>query len=124
MFRYFDNPINKNIYKVGLFSIDEDALIYIDLSRKDNIYYMKDKFVKELAEKEQELEKYTKTLSDKELEIEEKKQIVQNNALRTLFALQTEDAECIYQTYTKCFVILKQMVPPCEYLPMKHQCML
>ena len=48
MFRYFDNPMNKNIYKVGLFSIDEDALIYIDLSRKDNIYYMKDKFVKEI----------------------------------------------------------------------------
>ena len=48
MLRYFDNPMNKNIYKVGLFSIDEDALIYIDLSRKDNIYNMKDKFVKEI----------------------------------------------------------------------------
>ena len=47
--------------------------------KKDSLYLNKDKFVKELEEKEQELEKYTKTLSDKEIEIEDKKQIVQRN---------------------------------------------
>ena len=49
------------------------------ISKKDSLYLNKDKFVKELEEKEQELEKYSKTLTDKEIEIEEKKQTVQKN---------------------------------------------
>lgn len=49
------------------------------LERKNNLFLNKDRFVKELEEKEQELEKHSKTLSDKELEIENKKSIVQKN---------------------------------------------
>ena len=47
--------------------------------KKDNLYLNKEKFEKELKEKEEELEKYSKTLSNKEIEIESKKQIVQKN---------------------------------------------
>ena len=47
--------------------------------KKNNLYSNKEKFEKELREKEEELEKYSKTLSDKELEIESKKKIVQDN---------------------------------------------
>ena len=51
----------------------------IKLEKKNNLFSNKEKFVKELAEKEEELQKYTKTLSDKELEIEAKKQIIEKN---------------------------------------------
>ena len=47
--------------------------------KKKNLYTNKEKFEKELKEKEEELEKYSKTLSDKEVEIENKKKIVQDN---------------------------------------------
>ena len=47
--------------------------------KKDNLSNNREKFEKELKEKENELEQYSKTLSDKEIEIEEKKQIVQKN---------------------------------------------
>ena len=47
--------------------------------KKNNLFSNKEKFEKELKEKEEELEKHTKTLSDKEIEIENKKQIVQTN---------------------------------------------
>lgn len=47
--------------------------------KRDNLFNNKEKFEKELQEKELELEKYSKTLSDKELEIEEKKKIFQEN---------------------------------------------
>ena len=47
--------------------------------KKKNLYTNKEKFEKELKEKEEELEKYSKTLSDKEVEIESKKKIVQDN---------------------------------------------
>lgn len=49
------------------------------LEKKNNLFNNKEKFEKELKEKETELANYTKTLSDKELEIENKKQIVQKN---------------------------------------------
>ena len=47
--------------------------------KKNNLFNNKEKYEKELKEKELELEKYAKTLSDKEVEIEGKKQIVQTN---------------------------------------------
>lgn len=47
--------------------------------KRDNLFNNKEKFEKELQEKELELEKYSKTLSDKELEIEEKKKVFQEN---------------------------------------------
>ena len=49
------------------------------LEKKNNLFTNKEKFEKELKEKEEELAKYSKTLSEKELEIENKKQIVQKN---------------------------------------------
>ena len=49
------------------------------LEKKTNLWANKEKFEKELAEKQAELEKYAKTLSDKELEIEDKKKKVQDN---------------------------------------------
>ena len=51
----------------------------IKQEKKKNLYNNKEKFEKELKEKEEELEKYSKTLSDKEIEIESKKKIVQDN---------------------------------------------
>lgn len=47
--------------------------------KKNNLFNNKEKFEKELREKEEELEKYSNTLSDKEIEIEAKKKIVQDN---------------------------------------------
>ena len=49
------------------------------LEKKNKLFTNKEKFEKELKEKEEELAKYSKTLSEKELEIESKKQIVQKN---------------------------------------------
>ncbi len=49
------------------------------IERKNNLFQNKDKFEKELKEKETELEKYSKTMSTKELEIEKQKDIVQKN---------------------------------------------
>ena len=49
------------------------------LEKKTNLWANKEKFEKELSEKQAELEKYAKTLSDKELEIEDKKKKVQDN---------------------------------------------
>ena len=47
--------------------------------KKLNLGANKEKFEKELLEKQEELEKYAKTLSDKELEIEDKKKKVEEN---------------------------------------------
>ena len=82
--RISNNQANYDRYEVEITELDNRNKELEEeknqkISKKDSLYLNKDKFVKELAEKEQELEKYTKTLSDKELEIEEKKQIVQNN---------------------------------------------
>ena len=49
------------------------------INKKTNLLNNKEKFDKELKEKEAELEKYSKTLSEKELEIERKKHIVESN---------------------------------------------
>ena len=49
------------------------------VAKKEGLFANREKFAKELEEKELELEKYTKTLTDKELEIESKKKIVQDN---------------------------------------------
>ena len=49
------------------------------INKKTNLLNNKEKFDKELKEKEAELEKYSKTLSEKELEIEIKKHIVESN---------------------------------------------
>ncbi|MDR0979538.1 MAG: chromosome segregation protein SMC, partial [Lachnospiraceae bacterium] len=49
------------------------------LDRKTNLYSNKEKFEKELAEKEEELASITAKLSNKETEIEEKKKVVQDN---------------------------------------------
>ncbi len=49
------------------------------IEKRDRLVNNKDKFEKELKEKEQELEKFSKNMSEKELEIENKKKIVQEN---------------------------------------------
>ncbi len=49
------------------------------IAKKDRLANNKEKFEKELAEKEKEFEKYSKNMSEKELEIEEKKRITQEN---------------------------------------------
>jgi len=49
------------------------------LSKKSNLFADKERFEKELAEKEKELEKLTGKLSEKELEIEEKKKKLNDN---------------------------------------------
>jgi chromosome segregation ATPase len=49
------------------------------LDKKTNLYSNKEKFEKELAEKEQELASITAKLSSKQTEIEEKKKVVQDN---------------------------------------------
>ena len=51
----------------------------LKLEKKTNLFSNKEKFQKELDEKEKELEDLTKKLSDKELEIEEKKKQVETN---------------------------------------------
>ena len=57
--------------------LEEEKQSKID--KKENLLNNKEKFDKELKEKEEELAKYSKTLSEKELEIENKKQIVEKN---------------------------------------------
>ena len=48
-------------------------------SKKESLFTNKEKYEKELAEKEKELASYTKTLSEKDIEIEAKKKNVQDN---------------------------------------------
>ena len=52
------------------------------LDKKENLSQNREKFQKELNDKQKELEELTKKLSDKELEIEGKKQIIENNTDR------------------------------------------
>ena len=49
------------------------------IAKKENLFANKEKFAKELEEKEQELAKFTAKLSDKELEIESKKKKVEED---------------------------------------------
>ena len=51
----------------------------LKLEKKNNLFTNKEKFQKELQEKEEELEELTKKLTDKELEIEKKKKQVEQN---------------------------------------------
>ena len=52
------------------------------IAKKENLFNNKDKFEKELKEKEEELNKLTAKLSDKQLEIENKKKIIEENTDR------------------------------------------
>ena len=49
------------------------------VEKRDRLVNNKEKFEKELQEKEKELEKFSKNMSEKEVEIESKKKIVQEN---------------------------------------------
>ena len=57
--------------------LEEEKTLKLD--KKNNLFSNKEKFQKELEEKEKELEELTKKLSSKELEIEEKKKFVEKS---------------------------------------------
>ena len=71
----YDKEIEELIQKNK--DLEEEKQSKID--KKENLLNNKEKFDKELKEKEAELEKYSKTLSEKALEIEGKKHIVESN---------------------------------------------
>ena len=62
-------------------------------AKKDNLIANKEKFVKELNEKEKELEKIVSELNGKELEIEDKKQKLQDNIDRKYEAIALINSE-------------------------------
>jgi len=74
-FNRFDKEIEE--IKVRNVSLEEEKTS--KLEKKNNLFTNKERFQKELDEKEKELEELTKKLSDKELEIEEKKKQVEQN---------------------------------------------
>ena len=71
----YDKEIEELIQKNK--DLEEEKQSKID--KKENLLNNKEKFDRELKEKEAELEKYSKTLSEKALEIEGKKHIVESN---------------------------------------------
>ena len=74
-FSRYDNEIEE--IKTRISELEEEKKT--KLNKKNNLFSNKEKFQKELEEKELELEELTKKLSSKELEIEEKKKIVEQN---------------------------------------------
>ena len=74
-FERLENEIKENIEKLGI--LEEEKIQKQD--KKTNLRDNKDKFAKELEEKEAELKKLTDKMSEKELEIESKKKTVQGN---------------------------------------------
>ena len=74
-FSRYDNEIEE--IKTRISELEEEKKTKLD--KKNNLFSNKEKFQKELDEKEKELEELTKKLSSKELEIEEKKKIVEQN---------------------------------------------
>ena len=87
MVRYFKELENRNK------ELEDEKTLKQE--KKKNLYNNKEKFEKELKEKEEELAKHSKTLSDKEIEIESKKKIVQDNIdnkYEIIASLNTEKA--------------------------------
>ena len=74
-FTRFDNEIEEIKNRNKELEEEKNA----KLEKKTNLFSNKEKFQKELQEKEKELEDLTKKLSSKELEIEEKKKQVETN---------------------------------------------
>ena len=74
-----DNRYNAEIEEIKLRIKDLEEEKKAKLDKKNNLFTNKEKFQKELEEKEKELEEANKKLSSKELEIEEKKKIVSDN---------------------------------------------
>jgi len=73
------NRFEKEIEEIKLRNVSLEEEKVLKLEKKNNLFTNKEKFQKELEEKEQELEELTKKLSVKELEIEEKKKQVEQN---------------------------------------------
>ena len=74
-----DNRYNAEIEEIKLRIKDLEEEKKAKLDKKNNLFTNKEKFQKELEEKEKEWEEANKKLSSKELEIEEKKKIVSDN---------------------------------------------
>jgi len=73
------NRFDKEIEEIKLRNASLEEEKTSKLEKKNNLFTNKERFQKELDEKEKELEELTKKLSDKELEIEEKKKQVEHN---------------------------------------------
>ena len=73
------NRFDKEIEEINLRNAELEEEKTSKLEKKNNLFTNKERFQKELDEKEKELEELTKKLSDKELEIEEKKKRVEQN---------------------------------------------
>jgi len=73
------NRFDKEIEEIKFRNVSLEEEKASKLEKKNNLFINKEKFQKELEEKEQELEELTKKLSVKELEIEEKKKQVEQN---------------------------------------------
>ena len=73
------NRFDKEIEEIKLRNVSLEEEKQSKLEKKNNLFTNKERFQKELDEKEKELEELTKKLSDKELEIEEKKKQVEQN---------------------------------------------
>lgn len=81
------------------------------LEKKNNLFGNKEKFTKELEEKEQELEKLTLKLSEKELELENKKRIVETNVdLKYEKTNEIATIEANYENLNKREKTLKQEI--------------
>ena len=70
---------SKEIEEINFRNIELEEEKKLKLEKKNNLFTNKEKFQKELEEKEKELQELTTKLTDKELEIEEKKRKVEEN---------------------------------------------
>ena len=73
------NRFDKEIEEIKTRNVSLEEEKQSKLEKKNNLFSNKERFQKELDEKEKELEELTKKLSHKELEIEEKKKQVEQN---------------------------------------------
>ena len=71
--------LEKEIVEIKQKIIDLEEEEKQKLTKKDSLFSNREKFKKELEEKQKELEELTKKLSDKELEIEEKKKKIEED---------------------------------------------
>ncbi len=103
----YENEIEENINRIK--ELEEEKKL--KLEKKINLFNNKEKFQKELKEKEKELEQITKKLSTKELEIEDKKSKVEKNVDKK-YEINSEinTIEINYENYEKRQANLKSEI--------------
>ena len=117
--RILNNEENYKRFEIDIEGLKEKNKIIEEeknkkLSKKNDLSLNKEKFEKELEEKNKEYEEFSKTLSDKALEIEEKKNIVEKNVDRKYDLIAISNTEIAnYENLVKREKSLNQELDSC-----------